>query len=153
MRTVRQKVTIVGGVLTILALLSGCGGKNETPDPTATALQSTPFVTYDASLIAEGESLFGRFNCMQCHSVTGNAGVGPALNGIYGTTRELQDGSLIQIDEQYLRESIVDPGARVAKGYPAVVMEAALSGIKGDVNHPDSVAALVAYIASLPGTP
>jgi cytochrome c oxidase subunit 2 len=153
MRTLRQRLTLLFSLSLIAIIAVACGGDSDNPDPTATSVAEIPTTSFDVALIAEGETLFGRFNCTQCHSVDGQDGNGPALNGIFGTNRELTDGTIVLVDLDYLRTSISDPNAQIVDGYPPAVMAAALSGIQAEVNDPATLDALVAYIASLPPTP
>jgi len=60
--------------------------------------------------------------CMACHSVDGSEGVGPTWKGLYGRMATLADGSTVQADEAYLRESICNPDAKVVKGFSPGVM-------------------------------
>ena len=65
---------------------------------------------------AAGERLFERFRCGSCHSGAADARC-PPLAGIFGRTVRLQDGSTVVADEDYLRESIIDPTAKVVAGF------------------------------------
>lgn len=65
-----------------------------------------------------GERVFTQYNCGVCHAINGTRVVGPPLNGIAGTMRDLDDGTSVLADDNYLRESIVNPGAAVVLGYP-----------------------------------
>ncbi len=65
--------------------------------------------------------------CTACHSLDGSIGIGPSWEGSYGSTRTFADGSMLQVDEAYLRESILQPGARVVAGYQNVMVAPALS--------------------------
>lgn len=68
-----------------------------------------------------GAILYEQQGCQQCHSLDGTPGVGPTLQGIYGTEEELADGSTVEVDENYLRESIIEPGAEIVAGYQNVM--------------------------------
>jgi len=68
-----------------------------------------------------GDQLFANGGCAACHSLAGEAGTGPALNGIFGKDEAMADGSTIKVDENYLRESIVNPTAKVVKGFAPVM--------------------------------
>lgn len=70
------------------------------------------------SMVTRGEKLYKQFNCLSCH---GDPSRGPLLDGIYGKKIELQDGSTVTADDAYLRESILNPAARVVKGYQPVM--------------------------------
>jgi cytochrome c oxidase subunit 2 len=55
--------------------------------------------------------------CSSCHSLDGSTLVGPSFKGIYGSQRELQDGSQVTADDAYLKESILNPMAKIAKNF------------------------------------
>lgn len=89
-----------------------------------------------------GEKLFATWGCAACHSFEGARGVGPALDGIFGKSHEMQDGSTVLVDEVYLRESIMQPNAKIVKGYAPV-----MPTFQGTLND-RQVNALVAFIKS-----
>jgi len=89
---------------------------------------------------ATGGRLFQQFNCNTCHK---RGGRGPLLTGIYGTAVRLKDGRSVLADEGYLRESIIDPTARLTAGYQAV-----MPTFKGQLSE-TQVLQLIAYIKSL----
>jgi len=94
------------------------------------------------ALIEKGKQLAQANGCLGCHSTDGSKLVGPTWNGLYGSERELQDGSKVTADEAYLKESIVDPGAKVVKGYsPVMPSFSQLSD--------EDLQALIEYIKSL----
>lgn len=65
-----------------------------------------------------GEQIFkGKGTCVACHSIDGSRLVGPSLKGAFGRQAEFADGSSIQTDENYLRESIKNPNGKVVKGF------------------------------------
>ena len=64
-----------------------------------------------------GALVFQNSGCTNCHSISGESGLGPPLNGVYGSTSLLTDGSTVVVDEAYIRESILDPGAKRVQGY------------------------------------
>lgn len=68
-----------------------------------------------------GEKLYNQRGCRQCHSVDGKSGIGPSFKGIWGHPAILKDGSRIVVDENYIRESIVEPQAKVVAGYEPVM--------------------------------
>lgn len=81
--------------------------------------------------------------CAVCHATNGERLVGPPLNGLFGSERTFADGSTQTADENYLRESIVNPMARIVEGYPPA-MPAAFGAL------PDrQIDGLIAYIKSL----
>lgn len=68
-----------------------------------------------------GQRLTVSFGCMQCHSTNGNAGTGPTWKGIYGSTEPLTSGGTAKVDENYIRESILEPQAKVVQGFQPVM--------------------------------
>jgi cytochrome c oxidase subunit 2 len=72
-------------------------------------------------LATQGQRLSESLGCLACHSVDGSKGVGPSWQGLYDSTVTLADGSSIKVDEGYLKDSILNPGARIVKGYAAVM--------------------------------
>jgi cytochrome c oxidase subunit 2 len=89
-----------------------------------------------------GEYIFTR-RCTQCHSNDGTAKTGPTVKGIYGQQHKMQDGSLVEVDRNYVRESIVDPQAKVREGYQPV-----MPTFKGILND-DEITYLIEYIKTL----
>ena len=43
---------------------------------------------------------------------------GPSFKGAFGRTETLSDGSQVKVDENYIRESILNPQAKIVQGYP-----------------------------------
>lgn len=110
---------------------------------------AAPEVAFDPDLVVKGEQFFGQFACASCHSTSGQVMSGPPLNGLYGHDVTLSDGTTVTADASYLRESILNPNARVVDGFPPGMMAAVISGFQGQLETGDTVDALVAYIASL----
>ncbi|MGH7890724.1 MAG: c-type cytochrome, partial [Thermodesulfobacteriota bacterium] len=90
-----------------------------------------------------GEKIYKEKGCNACHSLDGSKIVGPSFKGIFGHTVELQDGSTVDVDENYIRQSILEPQAQVVKGFAPVMPS--FKGILSD----EDVTALVAYIKTL----
>jgi cytochrome c2 len=68
----------------------------------------------------EGARLYQMIGCMACHSTDGSTvgKVGPSWKGVFGSERELaKGGDKAVADEMYLHESIINPGAKVVKGF------------------------------------
>ena len=89
---------------------------------------------------ARGRALAQAKGCTACHTVDGNAGVGPTWKGLFGKTETLDDGRTARVDEPFLREAIRDPAASGVKGFPRIMPKVELSS--------DELDALVAYIKS-----
>lgn len=92
--------------------------------------------------IERGKTIATNNACNTCHSTDGSRLVGPTWQNLYGNERELENGETVVADEEYLRESIVNPSAKIAKGYPPSMV--AYDGLSES-----ELASLVAYIKSL----
>jgi cytochrome c oxidase subunit II len=68
-----------------------------------------------------GERLYISRGCAQCHSVDGRPGIGPTFQGVFSHEVVLRDGSRVLADEDYLRESILEPNAKVVAGFDPVM--------------------------------
>jgi len=95
------------------------------------------------ALHERGERVVKGAGCLNCHAVDGKEKIGPNLRGLYGSKVPLEGGQSVTADEEYLRESIVDPGAKVVKGYPNVMPTFKTS------MPPDDVRATVEYLKTL----
>lgn len=56
-------------------------------------------------------------DCLTCHSINGDDGIGPTFKGIYGRPVKLANGSTVTADDVYLREAILHPAAQMVDGY------------------------------------
>jgi cytochrome c oxidase subunit 2 len=97
------------------------------------------------SMAEQGHKLFAQYGCVTCH-VTDQQGRAPALNNVFGHPVELEDGRTVIADEAFLRESILNPNAKIAKGYLPNIMPAFQDQIKED-----GLLQLIVYIKSLSG--
>jgi len=93
-------------------------------------------------LSATGEKIFAELGCATCHRAD-TQGRGPNLKGVFGKPVELADGRTVTADENYLRECILDPGAKRVKGFQPI-----MPTFQGLVSE-EQVNALVAYIKSI----
>lgn len=99
----------------------------------------------DIPLLDLGERIFSQYACNACHAIDGTRKIGPPLNGLAGITRTLDDGSTVVADDSYIRESILDPNAKVVDGFAPGLMPAAL----GASLTPRQLDGLLEYIKSL----
>jgi len=90
-----------------------------------------------------GEKLFTSKRCVTCHTIDGTANVGPSFMSLYGEQVYLKGGKQVTADENYLRESILTPEAKVVDGFEPV-----MPTYQGLLKSRD-VDALIAYIKSL----
>ena len=70
-----------------------------------------------------GMLLYESKGCSTCHSLDGTpmAGGGPSWKGIFGKTAKTADGKTYTADENYLREAILNPGAKIVAGYDNIM--------------------------------
>jgi cytochrome c oxidase subunit II len=85
-----------------------------------------------------GEKLFAQYGCITCHSTRG-----PTMAGLYGRTVKLEGGQTVVADDNYLRESILYPSARIVQGFPPI-----MPSFAGQLTE-DQVFQIIAYIKSL----
>ena len=86
------------------------------PEPTEAADWISTMAPAEA-----GRILWERKGCVQCHSIDGAGGIGPTFKGAYGNRRQLTDGSAVTMDENYIRESILNPRAKMVAGFDPVM--------------------------------
>ncbi|MGA7103745.1 MAG: cytochrome c oxidase subunit II [Candidatus Deferrimicrobiaceae bacterium] len=109
------------------------------------AWRETQAAPSSLSLAEQGRALVEKSGCLGCHALEGKEKIGPNFGKSFGRKVLLADGTSVTGDEEYLRESIYDPKAKVVKGYPAV-----MPTFKESLS-PDDVGAIIAYLKSLSG--
>jgi cytochrome c oxidase subunit 2 len=92
-----------------------------------------------------GQRLFQELGCEACHRA-GSDSRGPSLRGVFGTPVQLQNGEVVRADETYIRESILNPRAKVVAGYPPI-----MPAFQGQISE-EGLLQLIAYIKSLAST-
>ncbi|MBI3047513.1 MAG: cytochrome c oxidase subunit II [Acidobacteria bacterium] len=97
------------------------------------------------SMQARGEQLFQQLGCASCHLPDG-MGRGPSLAGKYGAQETLANGATANVDDTYIRESVLTPQMRLVAGYQPV-----MPTFQGQVNE-EGLMSLIEYIKSLPST-
>lgn len=129
-----------------------CGTQHSGMIGTVVALEPTQYQAWlrggvtnggaDESPAAQGAALFQDLACHTCHRMDA-PGIGPMLTGLFGKHVQLQDGSTVPADENYLRESILNPMAKIVAGFQPV-----MPPYQGRVNE-IQLLQLIAYIRSL----
>jgi cytochrome c oxidase subunit 2 len=122
---------------------SGMGGYVTVMEPTeydnwlsGNANQESP--------VAAGQRLFSQtLGCASCHKEDGSGGRGPALMGLLGSTVQLEGGQTITANEEYIRESIINPRAKVVRGFQPI-----MPTFQGQVSE-EQLLQLITYIKSL----
>jgi cytochrome c oxidase subunit II len=100
----------------------------------------------DVNPVVAGEKLFAEKACSTCHLSNGT-GRAPSLNGVYGGTVHLADGSNVTADDAYIRESILVPSAKIVAGYQPL-----MPAFQGQLTE-EQIMSLTAYIKSLQSQP
>ena len=95
------------------------------------------------SLEEAGAQLYTSKACATCHSIDGSPGVAPSFLGKFGSQEALVDGSEVLVDENYVRESILNPQAKIVLGYQPVMPT--YQGVLTD----RQIDALIAYMKTL----
>jgi len=156
----RQKIDAVPGKLTTMwfnATKAGeyhlfcaeyCGTKHSGMIGRVVVMEPDDFETWlsggaGASTAASGEKLFTELACVTCHKGD-TGGRGPVLHGVPGSTVQLADGSTVVADDNYLRESIMNPQAKIVAGYQPL-----MPTFQGLVSE-EGLLQLISYIKSLP---
>jgi len=87
---------------------------------------------------AAGQKLFTTYGCIACHGQRA-----PTLAGLYNSRVQLQDGSVVVADENYLRRSILDPTNQIVAGFPPI-----MPSYRGQLSE-EQLFQLISYIKSL----
>lgn len=75
----------------------------------------------DMDPVELGQELVTRNACTTCHSADGSQLQGPTFQGLWGSVSEIEDGQTVTVDENHIRESILEPGAKISSGYQPVM--------------------------------
>ncbi len=96
------------------------------------------------SLSQKGEALFQQLGCVTCHEAEADRqGRCPNLHGIFGRPQQLTTGQTVTVNPEYIRESILNPDAKIVAGYQNI-----MPTFKGLVTE-DGIQQLVEYIKSI----
>ena len=94
-------------------------------------------------LAVTGQALFSQLGCITCHRSDNIQGRGPTLVGMFGKPVLLEDGRTVIADENYVRESILEPAAKITKGFSPV-----MPTFQGQLSD-EQLNSLVAYVKSM----
>lgn len=124
-----------------------CGTDHAAMLGTVSVLPAGDYARWLASTTAmtpeqRGRQLFVQMGCSGCHDP--HTGIrAPDLHGIYNMPVHLNDGTVVQVDDAYLRESIVFPAAKIVQGYTPI-----MPTYQHRVDE-EGILALIAYIRSI----
>jgi cytochrome c oxidase subunit 2 len=105
--------------------------------PTQESGSQTDASSGEMPLAEQGAQVAAQNACSGCHSTDGSSGIGPTWQDLYGSERTFEDGTTAIADEEYLREAIQNPSAKIVEGYQPVMPPVQLTE--------EQVDALVAY--------
>jgi cytochrome c oxidase subunit 2 len=97
----------------------------------------------NASPVDAGRRLYQTRGCAQCHSIDGKPGTGPTFLGFFGRPHPLVSGETLSADENYIRESLLEPQAKVVAGFNPV-----MPTYKGRLSDKE-IGAIIEFIKSL----
>jgi mono/diheme cytochrome c family protein len=125
------------GVLSVAVLFAACAGVSDSgtqfdtlatvearrnqPPPAMPSPDPDTDTDDPAVLAAAGRQLWSTFGCQGCHSVDGSPAAGPTWSGLWMSDVPLEDGTTVVADEDYIAESILEPGAKVHRGFPNIM--------------------------------
>jgi cytochrome c oxidase subunit 2 len=125
-----------------------CGTKHAGMKGTVTVMERADYQKWlagggdDEPLDVAGGKLFEQYRCNTCH-LQEASGRGPSLIDLFGKDVELANGRKIVADEAYIRESIINPGARTVAGYKLL-----MPTFQGQISE-TGILQIMAYIKSL----
>ena len=96
-----------------------------------------------ASPAAAGRGFFESLGCASCHGANAEGGRGPALLGVFGSKVVLNNNQSVTADEGYLRESILNPQAKIVTGFGPI-----MPSFQGQLSE-EQLLEVVAYVKSL----
>lgn len=96
------------------------------------------------SPVAAGQQIFQqKLGCASCHGDNGQGGRGPSLVNLFGTQVPINNGGQVQANEDYIRESILNPQAKIVAGYQPI-----MPTFQGQISE-EELLQLISYIKSL----
>ena len=91
--------------------------------------------------VEKGQRIYTKNGCAQCHSVDGTNGTGPSWRDMFGRMETMQDNTQVLVDEAYVKESVLQPQAKIVKGYGPVMPPFAFND--------EQIGSLVAFMQSI----
>ena len=90
-----------------------------------------------------GQLTYDRLGCKTCHSLDGAAGTGPTFKGLWDSDRLLTSGETVKADENYIRQSMLDPHSQIVDGYGEQMT------VYGSMINDAMVDGMIAYLKTL----
>ena len=126
-----------------------CGTGHASMGGWVTVMEPAAFETWlsgggsGGSMKDQGEKLFTQYGCVTCHLLD-TKGRCPSLRNVFGHPVQLDDGRVVPADEAYVRESILNPNAKIVAGYKRDIMPV----FQGQISE-EALLQLIVYIKSL----
>ncbi len=132
-----SKIVAIAGIITIVVIFVFFPFVwGNFVNPTSEIYESVP-------LKELGVITFANKACNTCHTIDGRATIGPSVKDLFGSEGKMADGTTLMVDENYLRQSILEPMAHIVDGYQPV-----MPIYQGLINTRE-MDAIIAYIKSL----
>jgi cytochrome c oxidase subunit 2 len=90
-----------------------------------------------------GALMYKQFGCGACHSLDGTPNTGPTFKGVWGRTETLASGQQVVVDENYVRNSILEPMKDIVQGFPPQ-----MPSFKGQLSD-KKIDGLIAYLKTI----
>ncbi len=150
-KELRFTPTVVGDYTVMCAEL--CGGAHAYMNAPVKVMEVNDFdnwvdqelATSSSDPAVRGQKFSTEKGCIGCHSLDDKPSVGPGWKGLFGKEEILTDGTVVVVDEVYLRTSIFEPNLQVPKDYPANVMPSTYK----DLLNEQQVEDIIAFIKTL----
>jgi len=129
-----------------------CGAEHSLMTGTITVMEPAEYEAWLAdvkkgpSVVASGKELFQAKACNTCHRPD-TAAQAPILHGLYGEEVELGTGEIVMVDANYIRDSLLNPTAKLVKGYKPL-----MPTYQGQLSE-EEILQLISYIKSLGDEP
>ncbi|HEX3619357.1 MAG TPA: cytochrome c oxidase subunit II [Candidatus Udaeobacter sp.] len=94
------------------------------------------------SIVRAGERLFHDRGCSGCHAPNSKFHA-PLLEGLYRKPVPLADGTMVTADDQYLRDSILQPAKQISAGYDNI-----MPSFSGHLSE-EEIMQLIAYLKAI----
>ena len=126
-----------------------CGMNHSGMIGSVIVMQQTEFDTWlsgnasQQSPAVAGQQLYQSLGCVSCHGEKGEGGRGAALAGLFGRKVFLTNNQTVTADEAYIRESIINPQAKLVDGFGPI-----MPTFQGQISE-DQLVQLLAFIKSL----
>lgn len=117
--------------------------KKDSAAPGSASASAVGTAAAHGATAAQGQQVYNSFGCVGCHSFDGSMRVGPSFLNMYGRQEKLADGSTITVDDEYIRESLSSPNAKIVSGFVPT-----MPSFSGKLEN-DDVAALIAWFKTL----